>query len=289
MPEKLTERISELQDQLRQGKVSRRDFLRYASLLGLSVGAAEALTACAPKAAPTTAPPAAATKAPPAAATTAPPPAATTAPPQPPAPPAKVAKKGFSLVFDPIACTGCQRCATACADKWATEYFPDQAKTMVNLEFSRIRPMRFQYVDVLNMCYYCALIKWAEGSEKAPCAQVCPQDSIVVVPEGQGKAGFTGMGYMTVDRATCLGLEACGRCLEICEDQFGSGISFDPIEKKAQICERCGGLPACVDACPEPLALQFLPAMRNGRSFTQTPSDLAESLYNKMYNERGKV
>jgi len=287
MPEKLTERISELQEQLRQGKVSRRDFLRYASLLGLSVGAAEALTACAPKAAPTTAP----TKAPPTGVPAKPTTAAvaTTAPPQPPAPPAKEAKKGYMLLFNGTECTGCLNCAVACADKYMTEQFPDQAKNTLNLEFSRIRPMRFQYVDVVNMCWYCSLVKWAEGADTAPCAQVCPQKSIVVVPEGQGKAGYTGMGYMTVDRATCLGLEACGRCLEICEDQFASGVSFDPIEGKAQICSRCGGLPVCVDACPEPLALQFVPVMRNGRSYAQTPSDYAESLYNRIYGARGKV
>ena len=285
MTERLKERITDLQGQLRDGKIGRRDFLRYASLLGLSVGAAEALAACAPKATPTTAPPAQPTTAP-AKPTTAPA-APTTAP--PPAAPAKEPKKGHMLMFDPIACTGCLTCAVVCADKYATEYFPDYAKSNLNLEFSRIRPMRWQYVDYPNMCWYCHLIKWAEGSDLAPCAKVCPQNSIVVVPEGEGKAEFTGMGYMTVDRATCLGLEACGRCLEICEDQFGSGISFDPIEQKAQMCSRCGGVPACVDACPEPLALQFVPVGRDGRFYSQTPSEYARSLYYKMYGERGRV
>jgi Fe-S-cluster-containing hydrogenase component 2 len=283
MPEKLNGRISELQEQLRQGKISRRDFLRYASLLGLSVGAAEALAACAPKPTPTTAPPK--PTSPPAPTTAAP----TTAPPTPPKPPEKEAKAGYMLMFDPIACTGCLNCAVACAEKWAAELFPEQTKNVVNLEFSRIRPMRSQYVDFPNVCWYCSLVKWAEGSDKAPCAEVCPQEAIVVVPEGEGKPGFTGMGYMTVDRDKCLGLEACGRCLEICEDQFGSGISFDPIEKKAQICTRCGGLPVCVDACPEPLALQFVPVQRNGRYYALQPPAFMETLYWKMYNERRKL
>jgi len=283
MGEELHKRISELQEQLRQGTITRRDFLRYASLLGLSVGAAEALAACAPKAkaTPTTAP----TVAPPT--PTSPPPAPTTAP--PPAPAAPVAKAGHMLMFDPVACTGCLNCAVACAEKWAAEFFPEQTRNVLNLEFSRIRPMRLQYVDVINVCWYCKLIKWAEGSDLAPCQQVCPQDAIVVVPEGQGKPGLTGMGYMTIDREKCRGLDLCGRCLEICEDQFASGISFDPIEKKAQICTMCGGLPACVDACPEPLALQFVPVMRNGRSYAQTPTEFASSLYNRLYNERGRV
>jgi len=43
-------RIPELQDQLRQGKLSRREFMRFATLLGVSLGTAQALAACAPEA-----------------------------------------------------------------------------------------------------------------------------------------------------------------------------------------------------------------------------------------------
>jgi Fe-S-cluster-containing hydrogenase component 2 len=290
MSQQIHERISELQEQLREGMITRRDFLRYAAVLGVSVGAAEALAACAPKPTPTGVPP---TKVPPTAVPpTAVPPSGevpTEAPTAPPPAAQKQAMGGMTIIFEPTKCTGCMNCAVACAEKWATEYFPDETKNVINLEFSRIRPMRFQYVDVINICQDCRLEKWAEGSTKAPCEQVCPQAAIAAVPEGQGKAGFTGMGYLDIDRELCLGLELCGRCLEICEDQFGSGISYDPIEKKAQICSRCGGLPACVDACPEPLALQFYPQMRNGRSFAQTPADLAESLYNRIYDNLGRV
>jgi len=279
MEERLHERIAELQEQLRRGNISRREFLRYATLLGVSLGAAEALAACAPKPTPTPAPP---TPAPP-----------TPAPPKPtptPAPPPvveKEAKAGHMLRFNPAICTGCMLCAVACAEKWAAELFPEETKDVVNLEFSRIRPMRSQYVDIVNVCTYCTLIAWAEGSDKAPCQEVCPEDAIITVPEGEGKPGFTGMGYMTVDREKCLGLDLCGRCLEICEDQFGSGISFDPIEKKAQICTMCGGLPACVEACPEPEALRFVPLLFwNGRYFAEQPEDYFELTYMKLFGKR---
>lgn len=64
-----------MEEQLRQGKMNRRDFLRYAALLGLSVGAAETLAAaCAPK---PTATPAPAPTAKPSEATPAPAPTAT--------------------------------------------------------------------------------------------------------------------------------------------------------------------------------------------------------------------
>jgi len=49
-------RIAELQEQLRQGRITRRDFIHYTTILGLSLGAAEALAACAPKPPPTPTP-----------------------------------------------------------------------------------------------------------------------------------------------------------------------------------------------------------------------------------------
>ena len=193
-------------------------------------------------------------------------------------------KANYTLVFDATACTGCMKCAVACSEKWAAELFPEETKNTVNLEFSRIRPMRFQYVDVINVCNYCTLEQWAEGSDKFPCQAVCPEDAILTVPEGEGKEGYYGMGYKWIDRDKCLGADKCWRCGEICEDQFASGISYDPIEKKAQVCSRCGGDPECVKACPEPLALQWVPASRNGRYFAHKPSEYAELLYRKMFN-----
>ncbi|MFN2234840.1 MAG: hypothetical protein ACK2U1_11480, partial [Anaerolineales bacterium] len=149
-------------------------------------------------------------------------------------------RAGYTLVFDPVQCTGCMKCSVACAEKYSEFLFPEETKNMVNLEFARIRPMRFQYVDVVNVCHYCQLEAWAEGTTEFPCAEVCPEDAIQTIPEGEGEEGYYGMGYKWIDRDKCLGADKCWRCAEICEEQFGSGISFDPIEKKAQSCSRCG-------------------------------------------------
>jgi carbon-monoxide dehydrogenase iron sulfur subunit len=195
-------------------------------------------------------------------------------------------KADHTLVFDPYQCTGCMKCAVACAEKWGTELHPEETKNLVNLELSRIRPTRFQFVDVVNVCSYCSLEEWAEGSSNFPCAEVCPEEAIFTVPEGEGKEGFYGMGYKWIDREKCLGVDKCWRCLEICEDQFGSAISFDPIDRKAQVCSRCGGDPECVKACPEPQALQFVPVGRNGRYFAHQPAAYGELLYRKMFNKR---
>jgi len=57
MEEKLHKRLPELKDQYLQGKMTRREFLRYATLLGVSLTAAQSLIAgCAPKPTPTPTP-----------------------------------------------------------------------------------------------------------------------------------------------------------------------------------------------------------------------------------------
>lgn len=205
------------------------------------------------------------------------------------APTEAAAKPGMTLVFDPAQCTGCMKCAVACSEKYGAYFHPEETKNTVNLEFSRIRPMRFQYVDVINNCHYCQLIEWAEGSNEFPCAAVCPEDAILTVPEGEGEEGLFGMGYKWIDQEKCLGVDKCWRCAEVCEDQFASGISFDPISRKAQVCSRCGGDPECVKACPEPLALQWVPSMRNGRYYAHTPTEYAELLYRKFYGVRREL
>lgn len=196
---------------------------------------------------------------------------------------------GHTIVFDPTQCTGCNLCAYACAEKYSEYLYPEETAQTVNLEFARIRSMRFQHIDVINVCHYCLLEEWAEGSTEFPCESVCPEDAIMTVPEGEGEAGYYGMGYKWIDRELCLGQDACWRCAEICEDQFASGISFDPIDKKAQVCSRCGGDPECVKVCPEPMALQFVPVGRNGRYFANTPTAFAELLYRKIYGKRREL
>ena len=198
-------------------------------------------------------------------------------------------KAGYTLIFDPVQCSGCMKCAVACAEKYSAYLFPEETANEVNLEFARIRPMRFQYVDVVNVCNYCTLEEWAEGTKMFPCEAVCPEGAIYTVPEGEGEEGYYGMGYKWIDRDKCLGADKCWRCAEICEDSFASGISFDPIEKKAQSCSRCGGDPECVKACPEPMALQWVPASRSGRYFANRPTEYAELLYRKMYNSRREL
>lgn len=245
------EQVSELKTKFQKGLISRREFIRLLTALGISVSAGGIFMdmAAAAEQAGTSG-----------------------------------AKSGYTIIFDPARCTGCMSCAMACADKYMQKIAPEQARHTINLEFSRIRPMRFQFVDFVNVCQYCELIKWAEGTAQHPCEVVCPTGALHRVKKGEAKEGYTGTGYMDVDRERCLGINACGRCLEVCEEQFGSGISFDPIEGKAQVCTRCGGNPECVKTCPED-ALQFIPVQVNGRYYANSPDHAAELLYEKMFHK----
>lgn len=193
----------------------------------------------------------------------------------------------LSLVIDYQKCTGCKICELVCAEKFQ-EYIHPDADTL-NLEYSRIQVGRQQFVETVNVCRYCTLYEWAEGSEAFPCEEVCPVDNAIqTIPEGEGEEGYNGMGYKKINRDACLGLEDCGKCLEICEEQFGSGVIFDPEEKIAQVCTRCGGLPACEEACPED-AIEFEASPNNGRYHANTAEEQAEFLYRKLFDTRREM
>jgi ferredoxin len=119
------------------------------------------------------------------------------------APAASEPKTNHYLHFDPQQCTGCMLCAQACASHWTAYSHPEA--DVVNLEFSRIRPVRFQYVDVVSVCQDCKLEPWTEGSDRSPCEEVCPEEAIYHLPEGEGMAGYYGNGYKYVDSEKCLG------------------------------------------------------------------------------------
>lgn len=201
-------------------------------------------------------------------------------------PPEEEPKAGMMLYIDYENCTGCKICELACAKHWQDKISPD-ADT-INLGYSRIQTGRYQFIDTVTNCRYCQLYEWAEGTSNFPCAEVCPVNAIKTVPEGEGEEGYSGLGYKKVDRDLCMGLDDCGRCLEICEEQFGSGMIFDPDEELAQVCTRCGGDPVCEEACTND-AIQFEAPMNNGRYFAHPPEQQAELLYRKIYDKRRDI
>lgn len=224
MSDKSNERIVALQEQLRQGKISRRDFMRYAMILGLSVGAAEALAACAPKPAPT------ATASPPTAVPpTAVPPTAippTTAPEPtvaPAAPPAQqvIMDKDWQLVIDYDKCSGCRTCELECAKRHYGVINP----ALANITIYKVYPG----VDVAMFCRNC----WTR-----PCIDVCPTEpKAITISEISGAC--------KVDPEACI---KCFLCEDACIQQH---LRFHPTEQYPLMCDLCDLDPACVAACPD--------------------------------------
>ncbi len=226
-----------------------------------------------PAATPTPAatPPPAATPTP---AATPPPPVA--APTPPPAPPAKnPVVKDACFDIDYTKCTGCDICAIECAIRHQP---PDLEG--INIQYSRIRNMRFTFVDIPNVCHYCALTEWSDGTTEMPCQYVCPSEAIVTVPDEETVPGYYGNGYKRVIPELCLGFDSCGKCTEICEQLFASGVIYTP-EGIAQVCTACAGQPVCVETCPEE-CLSFVNVIP-GRFHAENPAHLAEMLYYRMY------
>ncbi|MFC1787505.1 hypothetical protein ACFLY8_05720 [Halobacteriota archaeon] len=213
------------------------------------------------------------------AATPAPPVAAPTPAPTPAQAPVV---KGAQIDVNYRACTGCDICAEECAYKYQPEDYQG-----INLAYARIRTMRFSFVDIPNVCYYCALTEWSDGTTQMPCEYVCPTVAIETVPDEETIAGYEGNGYKRVNPDLCLGFDSCGKCTEICEQLFGSGVIYTP-DGIAQVCTMCAGQPTCVETCPEPDCLRFVKCVP-GRFHAMDPTQLAEMLYSSMYSVRRQL
>jgi carbon-monoxide dehydrogenase iron sulfur subunit len=247
MSEKLHERIGELQEQLRQGAITRRDFLRYAALLGLSVGAAEALAACAPQAAPTAAPtvvPPPPTSVPVGAATSAPPAPPPTAAPSPAAPAAQavavygrevyVAPKTIAFIeVEDMKCFGCGLCEEACS----MQHFG-----VINKELARIRVEHHLLPLPKGIVVSCVQCQEAERE----CQKACPLTPPAISFDDKTM-------HMVVDANTCLGIK-CNQCGEACT--AGAIHWYTSVQPTPFVCDLCDVTnsgnrdPQCVAICP---------------------------------------
>ncbi|NYT01091.1 MAG: hypothetical protein GKB99_05155 [Methanocellales archaeon] len=212
------------------------------------------------------------------AATPAPPVAAPTPAPTPAQAPVI---KGAAFDIDYRLCTGCDICAEECAFKYQPEDYEG-----INIEYSRIRTMRYSFVDVPNVCHFCGLTEWSDGTTEMPCQYVCPTNAIETVPDEETVAGYYGNGYKRVNADLCLGFASCGKCTEICEQLFASGVIYTP-DGVAQVCTACAGQPTCVEACPE-ACLRFVGCVP-GRFHAADPTRRAEMLYSSLYSVRREL
>ncbi|HEX7539594.1 MAG TPA: 4Fe-4S dicluster domain-containing protein [Syntrophales bacterium] len=141
------------------------------------------------------------------------------------------------VVADTAKCVGCGRCELACTEFNDGKAAPSLSRIKVdrNLNFGPAGLLAWREgqgnwgngLVVQDLCKQCP--------HPVPCANICPEDAIVVAPVGKARM---------VDLEKCTG---CGVCLKACPWEM---ISFDPDTQKATKCHLCSGKPKCVEACP---------------------------------------
>jgi len=89
-----------------------------------------------------------------------------------------------------------------------------------------------------------------------------------------------------VDVETCIG---CGTCAKACP---GTVPHLHPRDRKATICDLCGGDPECVKVCREAgyNALRLVHEEMSGhrKLFARNPIDVAKDLAVKLFGEKGE-
>jgi Fe-S-cluster-containing dehydrogenase component len=141
------------------------------------------------------------------------------------------------VVADTAKCVGCGRCELACTEFNDGKAAPSLSRIKVdrNLNFGPAGVLAWREgqgnwgdgLIVQDLCKQCP--------HPVPCANICPEDAIVVAPEGKARV---------IDLGKCTG---CKICLKACPWEM---ISFDPESQKATKCHLCNGKPKCVEACP---------------------------------------
>lgn len=121
------------------------------------------------------------------------------------------------LVVDPLKCSGCRTCESACS----LVHFGESGTSKSVIRIIAFNHEAFYYPHVCHQC-------------KIPyCADACPVEAITRNP-------YTGV--VELDRDKCIG---CKLCLEACP--FGAMALID--DGLVAKCDLCGGEPECVKYC----------------------------------------
>jgi len=128
-------------------------------------------------------------------------------------------RKRQSLVANPLACTGCRTCETACSLAKTGQVFLERARLRIDRD-----PFEGKFSP--NICHQCSI---------PYCMNACPVDAIGI---------FEKNGVVVIDEESCIG---CGSCQKACP--YGM-IIFEEEEKKSFKCDLCGGRPLCAKMCP---------------------------------------
>jgi Fe-S-cluster-containing dehydrogenase component len=188
-------------------------------------------------------------------------------------PPAVAGQEVLATFLDLSKCIGCGACVAACREANAHK-FPEPAKPFPTMYPSKVKAADWsdqRDVDDRLTPYNWLYIQTATGSyqgrdfeihiprrclhcQNPPCANLCPW----------GAASKDGRGIVSINDEICLG---GAKCKDVCpwqipERQTGVGLYLKLAPSFAgngvmYKCDRCtdrveaGGVPACIEACPE--------------------------------------
>lgn len=122
------------------------------------------------------------------------------------------------LFVNPVPCTACLACQTACALRRSGLHDRDAAAIRV-------------VVDAFGGDHR---LIWCRQCEDAPCASACPAGAVLL--DSVTRA-------WTVDRGLCT---SCKACVAACPH---GAVFWNPRAERPEKCDLCGGTPLCAEAC----------------------------------------
>lgn len=131
-----------------------------------------------------------------------------------------------TLFIDPARCIGCQSCVAACR-----ECDSHRGKSMIHLDYI---DAGHSSAAMPTVCMHCE-------DPVAPCAEVCPTDSILVTPDGV---------VQDASKERCI---ACGNCVHACPFGVPKLSLEEMLQYKCNLCyDRTseGLAPMCASVCP---------------------------------------
>lgn len=157
------------------------------------------------------------------------------------------------LSIDPLRCTGCRECETACAMKHAGKKRSNRPRIQVLGGGTGSRVFHFPVT-----CQQCT---------EPPCMASCPKNAIHRDPVS---------GVVLLDDALCVG---CRMCVSACPT---GAMGFDSDLGLAYKCDLCGGDPQCARVC-QPGAIEYEPVEKLPQArMLQSASKLYQAVRNQV-------